>query len=348
MAVIVVAAGMACAVAEAGTTVVPGDSVNLQSVIASAAPGDIILVSPGTYVGNIDLNNKPITVISTGGPSVTSIQGTGGSTVRIGGPGAEIEGFTITGKMRVYGSGTLIRGNIFDGSFQGGGAIDGNVASPRIEANIFRGYSTDMQWTSGVISFVNSSSPVIVNNIFENNRSRGVNLTLPYNNYPIVANNTFVGNDVAIRVDRRVNTSRFVFRNNVISGNGIGLEVDFGSEANNPTWYHNIVYGNSTDYDVISNQTGLAGNLSSDPMFVDIDAGNYDLQFGSPAIDTGAALDAPLVDYLGRPRPVDGDLDGTALFDMGAFEATPEPATLTLLLMGGLALVRRRKRRNCR
>lgn len=60
-------------------------------------------------------------------------------------------------------------------------------------------------------------------------------------------------------------------------------------------------------------------NLDADPMFMG--NGDYRLSFGSPAIDSGTDMGAPLLDFNGNTRPVDGNLDGTAGVDMGAFEA---------------------------
>lgn len=64
-----------------------------------------------------------------------------------------------------------------------------------------------------------------------------------------------------------------------------------------------------------SHNTGLA------PQFVDGKAGDYRLLPGSPAIDSGSATGAPAADYAGNPRPLDGDGDATAAYDMGAYEA---------------------------
>jgi hypothetical protein len=171
---------------------------------------------------------------------------------------------------------------------------------------------------------VNSSSPLIVNNVFENNPCRAINLTLPQGNTPQVLNNTFVGNRSAVRVDRRVPQITQIFRNNLIVQNGIGLEIENGAtDADNPVWENNLVFGNTIDYQGTANQTGISGNISADPLFIDGAAGNYRLQHGSgsPAIDSGSAIGAPGVDFDGTLRPLDGNGDATAVMDIGAFEA---------------------------
>jgi hypothetical protein len=50
--------------------------------------------------------------------------------------------------------------------------------------------------------------------------------------------------------------------------------------------------------------------------------GNYRLKAGSLAIDAGdnSAPDLPLKDLAGKPRIVDGNNDGTATIDIGAYE----------------------------
>ena len=57
----------------------------------------------------------------------------------------------------------------------------------------------------------------------------------------------------------------------------------------------------------------------ADPRFVAPPAGDLRLRRGSPAIDAGVPVGLRL-DVLGRAIPVDGDRDGRAQPDIGAFE----------------------------
>jgi putative cell wall-binding protein len=63
-------------------------------------------------------------------------------------------------------------------------------------------------------------------------------------------------------------------------------------------------------------------NISEDPLYTE-PGSDYSLQYGSPCIDTGSDIEdrAPGWDILGSQRPIDGDGDGVALWDMGAYEA---------------------------
>ena len=79
---------------------------SIQPAINAANPGDVIEVSPGTYIGNVLINKQNLTLRSTGGRGVTTIQGVNAANtgtiavsngingVTIGGPG---QGFHIVG-----------------------------------------------------------------------------------------------------------------------------------------------------------------------------------------------------------------------------------------------------------
>ncbi len=304
---------------------------SISAALSSAIEGDIVTVNPGIYFENVSFSGKNVYLRSSSGPNVTEINGEGATTVVIG-PDGHIEGFKITGGvasfgagMDVIGTGALIKSNIFEGNIQTSGgygaAIGGNSASATIDGNVFRNNSCDSQFLSGTVSFVNSSSPLIINNLFIDNPCRGTNMTLPTNGRPEVYNNIFIGNRTGIYFDRRVSTAGHRYINNIVYSNKIGVEVNFGSAANNPFFRNNIVHANSSDYSGINDQTGLDGNLSSDPMFADISSNDYRLRVNSPAIDAGFEQDILETDFLNNNRPMDGNGDMVAVADIGAYEA---------------------------
>jgi hypothetical protein len=57
------------------STRIPADVLTIQSAIDAASDGDTLLVAPGTYFENLNLRGKAITLQSTGGPSVTILDG---------------------------------------------------------------------------------------------------------------------------------------------------------------------------------------------------------------------------------------------------------------------------------
>jgi hypothetical protein len=102
---------------------VPNDYTKIQSAINASVNGDIIIVSSGTYIENINFFGKAITVKSINGPIATIIDGglpinpNFGSTVSFinsEGPDSIISGFTLrNGKSFVTPEGAHLGGGIY-------------------------------------------------------------------------------------------------------------------------------------------------------------------------------------------------------------------------------------------
>lgn len=77
------------------------------------------------------------------------------------------------------------------------------------------------------------------------------------------------------------------------------------------------------------------GNRAVDPQFISPAFGNFALSGTSPCLDAGlnAAWMTGATDAAGNPRLVDGDDDGSAVVDIGAFEARTAPC-LTITANG--------------
>ena len=161
---ILAAAAFSCPTARAGTFYVPDDHAAIQTAIASASHGDIIIVRAGTYQENLDFLGKALTVRSEDGPRVTRIDGGAPSNPDIGsvvrfengeGPGSVLEGFTLTN-----GTGTA------DGWRRGGGVLCQGGASPTIRGNTIT--RNTAHYGAG-ICLRGGSSPRIENNVISDN-----------------------------------------------------------------------------------------------------------------------------------------------------------------------------------
>jgi hypothetical protein len=310
----------------------------IQGAIDLASNRDTVLVAQGVYHELLDFHGKTLLLVSERGPLRTTIDGQGGGTVitmQSGeGPDTLVEGFTITGGATSFGAGMYLQGtaptvrnNIFAYNAQEGGgfgaAIGGFNGSPVVDGNEFLGNSCDSQFLSGVLSFVNGSSPLIFNNVIHDNPCRAINMTIPIEAAPVVFNNTIVRNATGIYIDHQISNVNQTYRNNILAENGVGLEVAFEFTPFDAVWTNNLVFANAAQFVGTEDSTGTNGNLAEDPRFVDSTHDYFVLGDGSAAIDTGTAtgLALPATDFDGLTRVEDGNGDGVATIDIGAFES---------------------------
>jgi hypothetical protein len=216
-----------------------------------------------------------------------------------------------------------------------GGGLAADVDSGTLARISRNRFESNQALLGGGLAFLGPGSPLVSNNLVLGNQalrqggdhSYGGGIAVDFANATLV-NNTLVGNEADFGGGVMILTSRgpTVLTNNILQGNiaraagtqsgaalldGSGLEV-----------LHNIFHGNVPGNCGGGNaiQCGDPSNLLLDPLFLSPPARDYRLQAGSPAIDSASATLAPRDDFRGQRRPLDGNRNGVAIADRGAYE----------------------------
>jgi hypothetical protein len=235
---------------------------------------------------------------------------------------------------------TLSNVSITDNVFPGGSIMFGGATGNMAHDNLISGVMIDRNHISGCPNngvYLVSGSGGAYNNLFED----------------VTIRNTFVGNcnDAGILLhgfdspshDNALTHVDIVNVTLVENGNpewAGGLNINTKNSSNtitDVTLSSAILSGNEgnnsirgslvpdlVQYTILRDRrfTGENGNGYVDPQFVDPEAGDYTLQPGSPAVDTGdpAAANAGLEDLDQKVRVWDGSGDGSEIIDRGAWE----------------------------
>ena len=216
---------------------VPGDAPTIQAGINAASNGDSVEVAPGIYKENINFNGKLITVTSSDGPMVTTIDGGNlGPVVTFISDetnAALLSGFAITNGM-----------STFDTDYNGGGIFINN-ASPTISGNVI---TNNGACGDGAGIAVESGSPLIEDNTISNNNQSGCS--------------GGGGGGISLGNGSAKVLSNLIANNSFSNGNGGGLSISIGS----PLIENNMIIGNSAN--LISGQGGAMDIYDSDAAIV--------------------------------------------------------------------------------
>lgn len=306
-----------------------GPKRTIRAAMDAALTGDEVILADGVYRGNgnkwLSFPGQYFTVRSENGPAscIIDLEDSGLAFFLVADetPQAVVQGLTIENGRNSDGGAFFIhhasqvvirdcvlRNNL---STSSGGAIHCDTnASPTILDCAIVG-NTAIGWGGGLAFFTGGGTPRILGCLVAGNSAGFEGGGFFYSGFgggPEVVNTTIADNSTGGQVG--------------------GIFVDAGNTvliANSVLWHNDgAPLGGpgsplATSSNVEGGWPGL-GNIDADPLFF---AGFYRLGHGSPSIDAGDNGSVPselLLDLAGRRRILDGDHDGLAVVDQGAFE----------------------------
>jgi parallel beta-helix repeat protein len=326
---------------ETNQSILSGFTIQHGSSYYAAGGVQVSSASP-TITGNVITGNHATggigIYIDGGSPRVTGNTITGNTQIGSGGGGGGIYATAGSGSP----SSPTITGNTISNNSVANGGNGGGIAvayfsSPLIQNNLIQGNTAYNN--GGGISVQSYNSPTVVQNVIVNNSVvgsySGGGLWVDVNNSPeTFVNNTIAGNTAPNRTSGLYVTGfgqNATFINNVIVAavGQVAVTCDSGYSSVSPVFSYNDAFSSSgLNWSGICNTTSNPGNISADPLF--LSAADFHIQWGSPVVDAGnnSTPNLPATDFDGNPRVVDGNGDGIAVVDLGAYELAPTTITL--------------------
>lgn len=212
-----------------------------------------------------------------------------------------------------------------------GATADGSDRSLRIQNAVIKDGSTGLRFEQ--LAEIDADNLLIANNTYD-----GIEMDLQ--SQGAFRNCTIVGNGIGStnRAGVKIGGANLILQNTIVAFNANGL-IHVGEPPG--VTIHSSDFFNPAgeeikwDGDPGEPRLDQDNNISEDPRFVDRTSGNYELDAGSPAVDSGRGNRAPVNDILGRFRYDDSGVPNTGWFfpnfvDMGAYERIEDTVAVDL------------------
>ena len=293
---------------------VPSDYTTIMAAVDAANPGDVVEVGPGVYRESVVLRSDII--LSGAGSDSTILEAVDSHAIMADGVRATtIRGFTIRGAesyaiMVQRGSFVHILDNVITESR---GGIEFYASTGSVRGNSLKDFSSEESYA---ISCLNHSSPLITSNVILRS-DYGI---ISYDeSHPTIANNTFVDGKTAIELRDffDITTSKPIVLNNIVAEHEVGIRGLNGAEPRDHGF--TLFWSTQQHYEDIK---PASTDLEANPGFMDPQRDDYSLTPDSVAIDAGTP-----VDHDPGRAIYDGNADGIAVIDLGAYELIPDPSS---------------------
>ncbi len=200
----------------------------------------------------------------------------------------------------------IIRGNT---SYDNNSLVPWFVAGKITEGHgimLDKSYIGDVAYTGKVL---------ISNNLTYNNGGSGIQIFKGINPVDVINNTTYNNSQTISNGEIFLNSAQNVHvSNNIFYARNGQVTTSIVNSSNN-------VFDNNLAYNGTFRGTGSGNIINKDPLFVDAAKGNFRLKPESPAIDAGSNA----FNSITKNIPLDGDGNGTAVIDIGAYEAPRIP-----------------------